>query len=148
MLFPPVMLQYHQASLILSFFNLYQPFLTYVKEVILNSRTIARLIVDTAAEKKAANILLLEVRPLTTLADYFVICEGTSARQLNAIRDGIRETLSEKGYGLHHQEGTAESGWILLDYEDILVHIFSPERRAYYQLEELWQSAPTVMKML
>lgn len=142
------MLQYHQASLILSFFNLYQPFLTYVKEVILNSRTIARLIVDTAAEKKAANILLLEVRPLTTLADYFVICEGTSARQLNAIRDGIRETLSEKGYGLHHQEGTAESGWILLDYEDILVHIFSPERRAYYQLEELWQSAPTVMKML
>ena len=142
------MLQYHQASLILSFFNLYQPFLTYVKEVILNSRTIARLIVDTAAEKKAANILLLEVRPLTTLADYFVICEGTSARQLNAIRDGVREALSEKGYGLHHQEGTAESGWILLDYEDILVHIFSPERRAYYQLEELWQSAPTVMKML
>ena len=119
-----------------------------LKEVTLNSRTTARLVVDAAAEKKAANILLLEVRTLTTLADYFVICEGTSRRQLNSIRDGILEALKEKGYGLHHKEGTAESGWILLDYENILVHIFSPERRAYYQLEELWQDAPTVMKML
>lgn len=92
--------------------------------------------------------MLLEVREVTTLADYFVICEGTSNRQLNAIRDGILEALKERGYGLHHKEGSPESGWILLDYEDILVHIFSPERRAYYQLEELWHEAPTVMKML
>jgi ribosome-associated protein len=92
--------------------------------------------------------LLLEVREVTTLADYFVICEGTSNRQLNAIRDGILEALKERGHGLHHKEGSPESGWILLDYEDILVHIFSPERRAYYQLEELWHEAPTVMKML
>ena len=88
------------------------------------------------------------MKEVTTLADYFVICEGTSNRQLNAIRDGILESLKEQGYGLHHKEGSSESGWILLDYEDILVHIFSPERRAYYQLEELWQEAPTVMKML
>ena len=108
----------------------------------------ARLIVDTAAEKKASNILLLEVRDLTSLADYFVICEGTSRRQLGAIQSGILETLKEHRYSLRHQEGTPDSGWILLDYEDILVHIFSPERRAYYQLEELWQDAPTVLKML
>lgn len=108
----------------------------------------ARLIVDTAAEKKASNILLLEVRDLTSLADYFVICEGTSRRQLGAIQSGILESLKEQQYSLRHQEGTPDSGWILLDYEDILVHIFSPERRAYYQLEELWQDAPTVLKML
>ena len=92
--------------------------------------------------------MLLEVKELTTLADYFVICEGASTRQLNAIRDGIADVLKEQEYSLHHKEGTPESGWILLDYEDILVHIFSPERRAYYQLEEFWQDAPTVMKML
>jgi ribosome-associated protein len=106
------------------------------------------MIVDAAAEKKAANILLLEVRDLTTLADYFVICEGTSARQINAIQDGIQQTLKAEGYGQHHREGSAESGWILLDYEDILVHIFSPDKRDYYQLESLWQEAPTLMKML
>jgi len=60
----------------------------------------------------------------------------------------VLDKLKEAGYNLHHKEGTSDSGWILLDYEDILVHIFSPERRAYYQLESLWQDAPTVMKML
>lgn len=119
-----------------------------MQEELLDSKNIARTIVDAAAEKKASNILLLEVRALTTLADYFVICEGTSSRQLNAISDGVLQTLKEAGYALHHREGTPDSGWILLDYEDILVHIFSPERRAYYQLEELWQDAPTLMKML
>ena len=118
------------------------------KEGILDVKTTARLIVDSAAEKKAANILLLEVRELTTLADYFVICEGTSTRQLVAIREGIIEALNGQKYTLRHKEGTPESGWILLDYEDILVHIFSPERRAYYQLEALWQDATTIMKML
>jgi len=120
----------------------------FFEEDILDAKTTARLIVEAAAEKKAANILLLEVRELTTLADYFVICEGTSTRQLAAIREGILETLKLQEYDLHHKEGTPESGWILLDYENILVHIFSPERRTYYQLESLWQDATTVMKML
>ena len=120
----------------------------FPRRIILDSKNFARTIVDAAADKKAANILLLEVEELTTLADYFVICEGTSHRQLGAIRDGIVEALKGMGYGLYHQEGTPESGWILLDYGNILVHIFSPERRAFYQLEELWEDAPTVMKML
>ncbi|MEM7030396.1 MAG: ribosome silencing factor [Chloroflexota bacterium] len=120
----------------------------FTKEVILDTKDITRVIVDAAAEKKASNILLLEVRELTTLADYFVICEGTSKRQLGAIRDGIQDTLKEEAYGLRHREGTPDSGWILLDYENVLVHIFSPERRAYYQLESLWEDAPTIVKML
>ena len=119
------------------------------KEVLLDSKTTAHLIVDAAAEKKAANILMLDVRELTTLTDYFVICEGASERQINAINDGILEELKKKhNIYVYHKEGTPESGWILLDYGHVLVHIFSPERRAYYRLEELWQDAPTVMKML
>ena len=118
------------------------------KEEPLNSKTTAHLIVDAAAEKKAENILLLDVHDLTTLADYFVICEGSSERQINAIYDNILDELKQAGVRPYHKEGTPQSGWILIDYGYVLVHIFSPERRAYYRLEELWQEAPTVMKML
>lgn len=106
------------------------------------------MIVEAAAEKKAANILMLEVKALTTLADYFVICEGNSERQINAIYDGILENMKEEDIRTYGKEGTPESGWILLDYGNVLVHIFSPAKREYYQLENLWQEAPTVMKML
>lgn len=118
------------------------------KEAHLDSKTVARLIVDTAAEKKAANILMLDVIELTTLADYFVICEGMSDRQIRAINDGVLEKLKEEKIPIYKKEGTPESGWILLDYGNVLVHIFSPDKRAYYQLENLWQEAPTVVKML
>lgn len=117
-------------------------------EVTLDSKTTAKLIVDAAAEKKAANILMLDVHDLTTLADYFVICEGSSERQLNAITENILDELKEAGERPYHREGTPASGWILLDFGYVLAHVFSPERRAYYQLESLWQEAPTVMKMI
>jgi len=106
------------------------------------------LIVDAAADKKAANIVMLDVHDLTTLASYFVICEGNSVRQIRAITDGILQELKDSGTLPLNKEGTPESGWILLDYGPVLVHIFSPERRQYYQLEALWQEAATVMKML
>lgn len=117
-------------------------------EVTLDSKTTAKLIVDAAAEKKAANIVMLNVHDLTTLADYFVICEGSSSRQLNAITENILDELKKVELRPHHREGTPESGWILIDCGNVLVHIFSPERRAYYRLEELWQEAPTVVKMI
>lgn len=91
---------------------------------------------------------MLEVKALTTLADYFVICEGNSDRQINAIYEGIMEDMKEENIRPYGKEGTPESGWILLDYGNVLVHIFSPAKREYYQLESLWQEAPTVMKML
>ncbi len=117
-------------------------------EVILDSKTTAKLIVDAAAEKKAENILMLDVHDLTTLTDYFVICEGTSNRQLGAIVENILEELKKAELRPFQREGTPESGWVLIDYGYVVVHIFSPERRAYYRLEELWQDAPTVVKML
>lgn len=117
-------------------------------EVILDSKTTAKLIVDAAAEKKAENILMLDVHDLTTLTDYFVLCEGTSDRQLRAIADNVLAEMKQVDTLPFHREGSPESGWLLLDYGYVVVHIFSPERRAYYKLEELWQDAPTVVKML
>ncbi len=117
-------------------------------EVILDSKTTAKLIVDAAAEKKAENILMLDVHNLTTLADYFIICEGASDRQMNAIYENILDELKRADVPPYHREGTPGSGWILLDYGHVIAHIFSPDRRAYYKLEELWRDAPTVVKML
>ncbi len=91
---------------------------------------------------------MLAVEELTTLTDYFVICEGKSERQLRAINDAILDELKKQKVSIYHKEGTPESGWILLDYGNVIAHIFSPERRSYYQLEELWKEAPTVMKIL
>jgi len=91
---------------------------------------------------------MLAVEELTTLADYFVICEGTSERQIRAINEAILDELKKQNVAIYHKEGTPESGWILLDYGNVLAHIFTPERRSYYQLEQLWEEAPTVMKIL
>jgi len=117
-------------------------------EEILDAKTTAHLIMDAAGEKKAENLLLLDVHGVTTITDYFVICEGTNDRQLNAIAENILDELKKTGQKPALKEGTPQSGWILLDYGYVVVHIFTPERRAYYQLEELWNEAPTVVKML
>ncbi|OQY37618.1 MAG: ribosome silencing factor [Anaerolineaceae bacterium 4572_5.2] len=127
-------------------FTIYYPL--FLRRNILDSKSVAKLIVDTAVEKKGANILMLAVEELTTLTDYFVICEGRSERQLRAINDAILDELKNQKVSIYHKEGTPESGWILLDYGNVIAHIFSPERRSYYQLEQLWKEAPTVMKIL
>jgi len=114
----------------------------------LDSKTVAQLIVDAALDKKAIDIHMLDVRELTTLADYFIICAGASDRQIRAISEGIRQDLKEAGLDLYHSEGTADSGWVLLDFGYVLAHVFSPDRRSYYDLESLWQTAPTVVRML
>jgi len=117
-------------------------------EEILDAKTTAHLIMDAAEEKKAENILLLDVHGVTTITDYFVICEGTNDRQLNAIQENILDELAKTGQKPTLKEGAPQSGWLLLDYGYVVVHIFTPERRSYYQLEELWREAPTVVKML
>jgi len=81
-------------------------------------------------------------------ADFFVICSGTSSRQLKALVDGVKDE-AKKGLGVlpHHVEGESESGWILLDYGDVIVHVFDPEQRAYYGLEELWREGKVLLRM-
>jgi ribosome-associated protein len=100
---------------------------------------LARHIVDMIADKKGEDIVLMDIHGQTLIADYFVLCSGTSERQIKAIIDGIRETI-KKDYNKIPQnvEGESISGWMLMDYGDVVVHVFSPESRVYYDLEGFW----------
>jgi ribosome-associated protein len=109
--------------------------------------TLARQIVDLAADKKAADIVLLEIGALTTLADYFVICSGQSERQLGAIVDGIAERLREQGVRPIGREGSASAHWMLMDYGSVVVHVMTPPERDFYQLERLWADAPLLLRL-
>ena len=104
--------------------------------------------VETIAGKKSTNVLALDVRNITMLADYYVLCDGTSPRQIKAISDELLEKLKWAGARLATVEGSPESGWVLVDFGSVIVHVFSPAQRAYYQLEELWKNAPVVVRML
>ena len=103
---------------------------------------VARRIVELAEDKKAADIVLLDLGELTTVADCFVICSGGSERQIAAIADGIVEALRDEGVRPIGREGTAESHWVLLDFGSVIVHVFTPPERDYYQLERHWAEAP------
>lgn len=108
---------------------------------------LARRIVELAEDKKAADIVLLDLTGLTTLADYFVICSGGSERQIDAIADGIVETLRDERLRPIGREGVAASHWILLDYGAVIVHVFTPPERDYYQLERHWGEAKTILRV-
>jgi ribosome-associated protein len=107
----------------------------------------ARRVVDLAADKKASDIVLLEIRGLTTMADYFVICSGQSERQLGAIADGIVEGLREDGTRPIGREGSADAHWLLLDFGSVIVHVMAPPERDFYQLERLWADAPLLVQL-
>lgn len=106
---------------------------------------LAKLAVDAASDKKATDIVLLDLQGVSAIADYFVICTGANPRQIRAIATAIDEKLSERGLPAFRREGVADSGWLVLDYGDVLVHIFGPKEREYYRLERLWSSAKTVI---
>ncbi len=108
---------------------------------------LARRIVELAEDKKAADIALLELTPLTTLADYFVICSGGSERQLDAIADGIVSSLRDEKIRPIGREGTPASHWVLLDFGSVIVHIFTPPERDYYGLEKHWAEAKTILRV-
>jgi len=93
---------------------------------------------------KALNVQILDIRELTQIADYFVIASGISDRQVRALGDAIRADLRETGATRIGSEGEAAGGWILLDYVDVIVHVFNEDARAFYQLELLWGDAPLI----
>jgi ribosome-associated protein len=108
---------------------------------------VGRRVVELAEDKKAAEILLLELVGLTTVADYFVICSGGSERQLDAIADGIVEGLREQGIRPIGREGTPASHWILIDFGSVVVHVFTPPERDFYSLEKHWAEAKTILRV-
>ena len=109
----------------------------------------ARRIVDAAEDKKASDIVLLDVRALTAVTDYFIICSGMSERQLGAIADGIAETLKAEQHVLPlGREGGANAHWVLLDFGAAIVHVMATPEREFYQLEKLWADAKVLLHVL
>jgi ribosome-associated protein len=103
--------------------------------------------VAAAADKQASNIVLLDARGICSFADYLVICSGDSERQISAIYDEVGHRLKQEGILPNHTEGTVDSGWLLLDFGDIIIHIFSPFEREYYQLDKLWSQAAPIVRI-
>lgn len=108
---------------------------------------VARHIVDVLADRQAEDILLLDIREVASFADFFVIATAVNARQMRALIDTCDKALRNEGIKPLHKEGESDSGWVLVDYGDIILHIFTPELRDYYALEELWQDATEVVRI-
>lgn len=104
----------------------------------------ARRAAQAALDRKGLDLAVLDVREVSSVTDYYLLCSGRSTTHLRSIIDGIREAMKAADVRLLHAEGTAESGWMLLDYGDVLVHVFDEETRVYYALERLWGDAPSV----
>ena len=107
-------------------------------------REMALTLARALDSKKGKNIRVLEINNVTTLADYFVLCTGTSAPQLKALADAGEKAMKEAGILPHHIEGHRGGTWILQDYGDVVVHLFDTEARAFYDLDRLWQDAVEV----
>ncbi len=107
-----------------------------------DSRKRALLCVNASLEKKAKDIIILNVKELSAFADYFIICSGTSDRQVRAIATAIQENLKKSGILPLGVEGEAAGRWILLDYDDVIFHIFLEPVRTFYDLERIWYGAP------
>lgn len=98
-------------------------------------------------DKIGENILLMDIREIAVIADYFVICSGTSDRMLNALADAVLEGVRSDDRPKGRLEGEARDGWMLVDFGDVVVHLMSPERRNYYRLEELWSKGKVVLHL-
>ena len=117
------------------------------QDVLIDSAECARLAVDLASEKLASDIVLLDLRGVSDFADYFVILTTESTRQMNSLADDLEQALKGMGAGLHHREGTSHGGWVLLDFSDIIVHMFGPEERDFYRLEGAWPDAVEIVRI-
>lgn len=109
----------------------------------MSSRQLALRAADLALSKKAEDIVLMDLREVTNFADYFVLCTARSDPQMRAVADAVVDGLASAKCKVWHAEGYETRSWILLDYVQVVVHVFLPETRLYYALEKLWGDAPT-----
>jgi len=111
----------------------------------LDSADIAQRLVDILSDRQAEDITQIDISKVSTFADYFVIATAGNVRQMNALIDTLDREMKQAGVEMGSEEGDPESGWVLLDFEDVIVHLFSQEQREFYDLEGLWsRSAPLV----
>lgn len=112
---------------------------------IAEAKTLALAIADLLAETPASNSVVLDIHERSSFADFFVICSGENERQLRAIANAVRQRLAEKDQHPRRVEGEPVSGWIVVDYGDVVVHVFDVDQREFYRLEDLWSDAVTVL---
>ena len=103
------------------------------------SRKMARIAWNALNDKKGEDIKIIDITGISVLADYFIIANGTSDSQVNALVDNVEEELHKAGYSLKQREGQASGSWVLLDFGDIIVHVFDKENRLFYDLERIWR---------
>ena len=103
------------------------------------SRKMARIAWNALNDKKGEDIKIIDITGISVLADYFIIANGTSDSQVNALVDNVEEELHKAGYSLKEREGQASGSWVLLDFGDIIVHVFDKENRLFYDLERIWK---------
>lgn len=115
---------------------------SFPKPLATSSHDLAIMAGKFALDKRAADIVILDLRELTSVTDFFVICSGTANVHVKAIADHVRESLSQNGQKPWHVEGMPHGTWVLMDYIDFVVHVFLNERREFYGLERLWGDAP------
>jgi len=109
----------------------------------MTSEELVRTIADYADDKKAIDIVVLDLRGVLDYTDFFVVCSGNTERQVKSIHDGIQIGMkNEHGVLPRRVEGLREAGWVLMDYLDVVVHVFTPEHRDFYSLERLWGEVP------
>ena len=114
----------------------------------LSSLEYAHLAVDFASDKLASDVLMLDMQKVSDFCDYFIIISTDSSRQLNSLAEDLEHELERAGSLRHHREGTPQSGWMLLDFGDVIIHIFGPDMREFYDLESAWSGATEVVRIL
>ncbi|WP_047151369.1 ribosome silencing factor [Aneurinibacillus tyrosinisolvens] len=110
----------------------------------MTEQEIAQLAAQAAEDKKAHNVIILDINGLSVIADYFVICHGNSETQVQAIVDSVKKGVEEAGITVRGREGYDEARWVLIDLGDVVVHVFHKDEREFYNIERLWKDARTV----
>ncbi len=108
------------------------------------SKEMARIAWNALSDKKGEDIKIIDITGISVLADYFIIANGNSDSQVNALVDNVEEELHKAGYPLRQREGQASGSWVLLDFGDIIVHVFDKENRLFYDLERIWKDGKDI----
>jgi ribosome-associated protein len=108
---------------------------------------IAKFVTEVASDKLASDIVMLDMREMQSFTDYFIIVTVDSQRQMNTLVDEFSLSLKGKNRFAHHVEGSSNSGWVLMDYGDFVIHLFGQEERTYYDLEEIWHKANVAFRI-
>ena len=108
------------------------------------SKEMAKLAVNALEDKKAVNVQVIDISSVSVLGDYFIIANGTNRNQIQALSDNVEEALGRAGYDPKQIEGYNTANWVLLDYRDVIIHIFDPDSRSYYDLERIWRDGKLI----